>query len=94
MNVMIVMVAIAWQATTGTADDPGRAGRLVLVAGGGTGGDGASAEQAKLISPFGVGFDAEGTLYFVEMTGQSRPEDRPGWPGRHAGGVGPRRERR
>ena len=69
MNVMIVMVAIAWQATTGAVDDPGRAGRLVLVAGGGTGGDGASADRAKLVSPFGVGFDAEGTLFFVEMTG-------------------------
>jgi sugar lactone lactonase YvrE len=69
MNLMIVMVAIAWQATTGTVDDPGRAGRLVLVAGGGTGVDGASADRAKLISPFGTGFDAEGTLFFVEMTG-------------------------
>jgi NHL repeat len=69
MNLMIVMVAIAWQATTGTVDDPGRAGRLVLVAGGGTGGDGASADRAKLISPFGTGFDSEGTLFFVEMTG-------------------------
>jgi DNA-binding beta-propeller fold protein YncE len=68
MNVMIVMVAIAWQATTGTVDDPGRAGRLVLVAGGGTGGDGASADRAKLVSPFGTAFDADGTMYFVEMT--------------------------
>ena len=72
MNVMIVMVAIAWQATTGTIADPsraGRAGRLELVAGGGTGVDGASADRAKVISPFGVGFDADGTLFFVEMTG-------------------------
>jgi sugar lactone lactonase YvrE len=68
MNLMIVMVAIAWQATTGTADDPSRAGRLMLVAGGGTEGDGASAGRAKVISPFGVGFDADGTLFFVEMT--------------------------
>jgi sugar lactone lactonase YvrE len=42
---------------------------LVRVAGGGTGGDGASAEQAELNGPFGVGFDRNGTLYFVEMTG-------------------------
>ena len=41
----------------------------MLVAGGGHGGDGTSAEQAELIAPFGVGFDAEGTLFFVEMTG-------------------------
>ena len=41
----------------------------MLVAGGGTGGDGASADRAEIISPFGVGFDAAGTLFFVEMTG-------------------------
>lgn len=45
-----------------------KTGQLTLVAGGGTGGDGATAERAKLVSPFGVGFDAEGTLFFVEMT--------------------------
>jgi DNA-binding beta-propeller fold protein YncE len=69
MNLMIAMVAIAWQATTGTAADPGRAGRLVQVAGGGTGGDGTSADRAELTGPFGVGFDDQGTLFFVEMTG-------------------------
>jgi DNA-binding beta-propeller fold protein YncE len=42
---------------------------LVLVAGGGSQGDGAPAKQAKLTSPFGVDFDTSGTLYFVEMTG-------------------------
>ena len=45
------------------------AGELILVAGGGTGGDGATAKRAALIAPFGVGFDAGGTLFFVEMTG-------------------------
>ncbi len=45
------------------------AGELILVAGGGTEGDGATAERAALIAPFGVGFDAGGTLFFVEMTG-------------------------
>ena len=69
MNLMIAMVAIAWQATAGTADDPSRAGRLVQVAGGGTGGDGSSADRAELTGPFGVGFDGQGTLFFVEMTG-------------------------
>jgi sugar lactone lactonase YvrE len=52
------------------ADDPGRAGRLVLVAGGGTGGDGSPADQARLASPFGVGFDTEGAMFLVELTGQ------------------------
>ena len=44
-------------------------GRLTLVAGGGTGGDVTTARQAKLVAPFGVGFDGQGTLFFVEMTG-------------------------
>src|SRR3954454_1299239 len=52
------------------ADDPSRSGRLVLVAGGGTGEDGAPADRAQLASPFGVGFDPEGTLFFVELTGE------------------------
>jgi hypothetical protein len=70
MSPMILMLAIACQATAGTTEEPARAGRLVLVAGGGTGGDGAPAERAELITPFGVAFDAEGTLFFVELTGQ------------------------
>ncbi len=69
MNLMIAMAAIAWQATAGIADDPNRAGRLVLVAGGATGGDGSTADRAELTGPFGVGFDGQGTLFFVEMTG-------------------------
>lgn len=54
-------------------DEPagaGAAGRLVLVAGGGSGGDGAPATQAKLVAPFGTGFNAGGTLFFVELTGE------------------------
>jgi sugar lactone lactonase YvrE len=45
------------------------AARLVLVAGGGTGGDGSAARRAKLDAPFGVAFDRSGTVYFVEMPG-------------------------
>jgi sugar lactone lactonase YvrE len=50
--------------------DPGRGGRLELVAGGGTGGDGSPADRARLTGPFGVAFDPAGTLYFVELSGQ------------------------
>ncbi len=46
-----------------------RADRVVLVAGGGTQGDGAATE-AKLQAPFGIDFDRDGNLYFVEMVGQ------------------------
>lgn len=44
-------------------------GRLLLVAGGGTGGDGSPAVQARLSSPFGIDADRAGNLYLVELTG-------------------------
>src|SRR5437763_16183131 len=47
-----------------------RADKVILVAGGGTGGDGVPATQAKLQTPFGIDFDRAGNLYFVELTGQ------------------------
>jgi DNA-binding beta-propeller fold protein YncE len=43
-----------------------RADKLALVAGGGTGGDGADATKAKLIQPFGVDFGGE-VIYVIEM---------------------------
>jgi DNA-binding beta-propeller fold protein YncE len=43
------------------------ADKLVLVAGMGEGPDGGNAVGAKLVSPFGTAFDADGTVYFVEM---------------------------
>ena len=43
-----------------------RADKLVLVAGGGDGGDGALATEAKLIQPFGVDFLGD-NLIVVEM---------------------------
>jgi hypothetical protein len=52
-------------ATTTSSD----AARLILVAGGGTGGDGSPARSAKLDEPFGVAFDRSGTIYFVEIAG-------------------------
>ncbi len=47
-----------------------RADKLALVAGGGTGGDGGPAMEAKLQSPFGVASDRAGNLYIIEYTGQ------------------------
>src|SRR5438477_8775788 len=47
-----------------------RADKVVLIAGGGTAGDGSQATTAKLLTPFGVGFDGTGNLYVVEYTGQ------------------------
>jgi DNA-binding beta-propeller fold protein YncE len=46
-----------------------RADKLVVVAGGGQGGDDVPATQARLEAPFGVDFDRAGNMYIVEMTG-------------------------
>lgn len=46
--------------------------KVELVAGGGKGGDGGLATEAHLVEPFGVGFDAAGNLYIVEMEGGER----------------------
>lgn len=48
---------------------PTRAEKIVLVAGGGEGGDNRPAREAKLASPFGVDFDRAGNLFLVEFTG-------------------------
>jgi sugar lactone lactonase YvrE len=45
------------------------ADRLVVVAGGGDGGPGSPALQAKLVEPFGVDFDRAGNMYIVELSG-------------------------
>ncbi|HTU19412.1 MAG TPA: hypothetical protein VMG10_15230 [Gemmataceae bacterium] len=58
---------------------PARAEKIVLAAGGGDGGDGGPAREAKLQTPFGVDFDRAGNLYFVEFTGHRvRKIDRKG----------------
>jgi DNA-binding beta-propeller fold protein YncE len=46
-----------------------RGDTIVLVAGGGEGGEGGPAATAKLNSPFGVEFDRAGNLFFVEIDG-------------------------
>jgi sugar lactone lactonase YvrE len=66
---MIIVVFIVLTPAIGMTAEPGRTARLELVAGGGTGGDGTSAHQAEITSPFGVAFDVAKTLYFVEMVG-------------------------
>ncbi len=49
---------------------PAQADKLVLVAGGGKGGDGVPATQARLIEPFGIDFDRGGNFYLVELRGE------------------------
>jgi DNA-binding beta-propeller fold protein YncE len=46
-----------------------RGDKVVLVAGGGTAGDGNTATTAKLLMPFGVDFDGSGNVYIVEFNG-------------------------
>lgn len=42
---------------------------IELVAGGGSGGDGVPAKEAKLVGPFGVEFNSKGDMYIAEMYG-------------------------
>ncbi len=46
--------------------------KVVLVAGGGDGGDGTDVTKAKIVQPFAVDFDKAGNIYFVEMAGGER----------------------
>jgi NHL repeat len=69
MHLTLFLVGVVLQAASGPSTPPGGTARLELVAGGGTGGEGTSAADARINSPFGVSFDAGGTLYFVEMLG-------------------------
>src|SRR4029079_15414014 len=58
---------------------PSRAERMVLFAGGGTGGDGAAATDVKLQEPFGIVTDkATGESYFVEFASKVRKIDAKG----------------
>jgi sugar lactone lactonase YvrE len=65
MRSKIALLVILLQTALSNAAEPGRSARIELVAGGA----GAPASEGKITSPFGVGFDAAGTLYFVEMVG-------------------------
>jgi len=54
--------------------------RILLAAGGGDGGDGLPAAQAKLSGPFGVDFDKAGNMFIAEMPGERvRKVDRDGF---------------
>ncbi len=46
------------------------AGKLALVAGGGSGGDGVPATQAKLHAPFAAALDAAGNMFIAEESGR------------------------
>jgi DNA-binding beta-propeller fold protein YncE len=66
-----MMVAGIWSVLVALAGGPCTlADQVILVAGGGTGGNGSSAVHAKLQTPFGIDFDRAGRLFFVELNGQ------------------------
>ena len=65
--------ASVWLATAIVLPLPAAPARVVVVAGGGNNTNATKplpGPELKLGSPFGVDFDAAGTLYLVEMTGQ------------------------
>lgn len=66
----LVFAGLAALFVTIAAAEPKSSGpRLVLVAGGGTGGDGSPAKEARLNAPFGTAFDRAGNMLVVELTG-------------------------
>lgn len=65
MRIIIAIVLAFLLQIAGHADG----GKLVLVAGGGTNGNG-PATKAKLTSPFGVDFDSAGNMFIVELSGE------------------------
>lgn len=66
MRTLLAMVAVVLCSGAALAD------KVVLLAGGGNGEDGTEAATAKLVQPFAVDFDTDGTVYFVEMVGGER----------------------
>ena len=57
----------AWLVAFVLAAGPG--GKVVLVAGGGEGGDGGKAAEASLNQPFAVDFDRDGNMFIAEFKG-------------------------
>src|SRR4051812_25037720 len=66
------VIVMAMALTAGAAE------RVVLVAGGGDGGEGSLASEAKLLSPFGVEHDGQGRLLIVEFSSRLQAIDREG----------------
>jgi sugar lactone lactonase YvrE len=64
----VMCPSVARSQTLQRADSEAWTGRLTLVAGGGSGAKSVAADRDGVIAPFGVAFDGEGTLFFVEMT--------------------------
>jgi sugar lactone lactonase YvrE len=64
------------------------AGKLTLVAGGGAGGDGSLATQAKLEEPFSVALDAAGNMFISESSGRILKVDTKGVIATIAGAAG------
>ena len=56
---------VAWLIATVLVAGPG--GKVVLVAGGGEGGDGSKATEARLKEPFAVDFDRDGNMFIAEF---------------------------
>ncbi len=66
---LVATLALWVPITSSVAQEPPSRRAAGTRRGRGTGGDGSPADQARLVGPFGVAFDAAGTLYFVEMPG-------------------------
>ncbi len=63
------LAALATFTASSLTADKTNAGKLVLIAGGGTQEENVPATQAKLNQPFAIGFDKAGNAYMVELAG-------------------------
>jgi DNA-binding beta-propeller fold protein YncE len=68
MHLMIVMASALFALGPGSEVEPAPVGRLEVVVGR-TGGASIQPGDAQITTPFGVAFDDQATLYFVEMLG-------------------------
>jgi NHL repeat len=65
MRLTMCLLVVLIHAGLAAPAEPDRARRIELV----TDGTGSSTREPRVTSPFGVGFDSAGRLYFVEMVG-------------------------
>ena len=69
MHLTFLLVGLLLPTAAEPISQPDQPARIELVAGGETAAGEPSAREPHITSPFGVDFDAAGSLYFVEMLG-------------------------
>ena len=94
LNLIVVTMAVAWPLASATAVEPGRAGRLVLVAGRRDRRRWGLGRSGGIDSAVRGRVRRRGDAVLRRDDRPSRPEDRPRWARHHDRGHGPGGERR